>query len=206
MSPAFGEESELGSHFRLRGMEPVTGVHHRTVVVENDSCETGAAQSVAERRKRFAPAGEFARGGEVTWVGACFPGNRGGLPWREAWQSHDPLGAREGQVIELAAELGHTGPSRIDSPADPGPARDPQRREQRSQRRGVRTTFERDPRLGDAHGKQIERTLCQRTIRVGDEGEHGARLTPLGEPMMSTVNEVAVVGELKVAERRLREI
>ena len=109
-------------------------------------------------------------------------------------------------MIELAAELGHTGPSRIDPPADTSPARDPQRCEQRSQHQGVCSAIEFDPRLGNLHRKQIERTLCQRTIRVGNKGEHGTRLTPLGEPMMSTMGEVAVVGEFKVAERRLREL
>ena len=72
----------------------------------------------------------------------------------------------------------------------------PQRREQRSQRHGVCSTTERNPRLWDVHRKQIKRTLCQRTICVGDEGEYGARLTPLGEPVMTTMGKITIVGEL----------
>ena len=182
------------------------GVDHRAVVVENDSGKTGVAQTVAEGCKRFAPVAEFTRGGKVAWVDARFPGNRRGLPRREAWQPCNPPGAWERQAIELASERGHAGPTRVDAPTDPGPSREPERREQRSQRYGARTAVERDPRLRDICGDQVERALRKRAIRVSDEGEHGARLAPLGEPVMPTVGEVAVVGELEMAERSFCEL
>ena len=206
VSARFGEAGEFGGHFRVCGFGPAPGIDHRAVVVENDSGEASVAQVGEKIRKRIAPAVEFTQGGEVARGNARFPGDRGGLPRREARQPRNAPGAWEPQVVELAAELGHAGSSRVDLPGESGPSRDPQRREQRSERYGVRSAVEDDPSLGNARGDQVERALGEGAVRTGNESEHGARLTSLGEPVMPAVGEVAVVGDLKVAERGFREL
>ena len=83
-SARFGEACEFRDHFRVRGLGPAPGVDHRAIVVENDSGEAGVAQAGEEIPERIAPALKLAQGGEAIRGGARFPGDRSGLPRREA--------------------------------------------------------------------------------------------------------------------------
>ena len=58
---------------------------------------------------------------------------------------------------------------------------------------------------GTSRGISASCSICQRLVCFSDECQDGARVAPLGQPVMPAMSEVAIVGDLQVANRGLGE-